>query len=594
MRKLILVFVALLFSCSIEYSELISSNQSSLRKQTQISLTSSPSPIPTTSSKPSSPPEPSSTPDNPFHEPNTIKVKGQILNRENNQPIPHLKVEIKKVGSQLTNEKGIFTFERIPARKLLKLNIPFASENSIITNGNESIEDPFQIYVDCKKENTELKEGTIWGYVFDTNGQSVVNTTVKIKSVHPCVQFEQETISTTGNYVFRKVPLNIPIELTAISNNIVFQKVVTHSNEQHICSNMFHLGKPQDKERYSCTLRSLDFDDNKNPRLLLQNFKIIFTSELDDNSDIYIMDSDGSNQTQLTFSEGNDGGGQLSPEGSKVAFFTNRDNNYEIYTTNIDGSNQVNLTNNLKQDLIFSWSPDGSKIAFDSSRDTKSGLELYTMNSDGSNVKQLTKNGIFNSNPEWSPNGEKIVYTSGFSTTSHIWIMDADGSNKKQLTNSSFGFNASPKWSPDGKKIVFTYGHPSSNPDIYVINADGTNQLQLTKSEHSDSNPSWSPDSKKIAYDSGALTKDIFVVNANGIKSTRRKQLTIHSAEDFNPKWSPDGTRILFSSNRDENYEIYSVNIDGSNVKRLTNNPADDFLNQVQKTPEPTQNKVKQ
>src|SRR2546425_3331127 len=62
----------------------------------------------------------------------------------------------------------------------------------------------------------------------------------------------------------------------------------------------------------------------------------------------------------------------------KIVFETERDDNWEVYVMNADGSGQTNLTNNPAFDAEPSWSPDGTKIAFTSSRDDAS--EVYVMN----------------------------------------------------------------------------------------------------------------------------------------------------------------------------------------------------------------------
>ena len=54
------------------------------------------------------------------------------------------------------------------------------------------------------------------------------------------------------------------------------------------------------------------------------------------------------------------------------------------------------------------------------------------------------------------------------------------------------------------------------------------------------------------------------------------KQLTFNPADDIQPVWSPDGQRIAFATNRDGNWEIYTMDVDGGNVKNLTNSGADD------------------
>lgn len=84
------------------------------------------------------------------------------------------------------------------------------------------------------------------------------------------------------------------------------------------------------------------------------------------------------------------------------------------------------------------------------------------------------------------------------------------------------------------------------------------------------SNPSFSPDGSKIVF--GSVRDgvgDIYMINADG---TNLKRLTNTSAYEGEPNFSPDGSKIVFISERDNssNGEIYMMNADGSNQKRLT------------------------
>lgn len=89
-----------------------------------------------------------------------------------------------------------------------------------------------------------------------------------------------------------------------------------------------------------------------------------------------------------------------------------------------------------------------------------------------------------------------------------------------------------------------------------------------------DGSPSWSPDGRRIAfYSERDGNAEIYVMNADG-SDVRR--LTTSAADEGYPGWSPDGTNISFDSDRDGNFEIYAMDADGSRVRRLTNHPARD------------------
>ncbi len=85
----------------------------------------------------------------------------------------------------------------------------------------------------------------------------------------------------------------------------------------------------------------------------------------------------------------------------RIAFFSLRDGNGEMYVMNADGSNQTNLTNNPADDYNQVWSPDGRQIAFVSGQGGNG--EIYVMNADGSNQINLTNNPAGDGGQAWSP-----------------------------------------------------------------------------------------------------------------------------------------------------------------------------------------------
>jgi TolB protein len=166
-----------------------------------------------------------------------------------------------------------------------------------------------------------------------------------------------------------------------------------------------------------------------------------------------------------------------SPDGTRVLFSRwYAGGNNDVFVMNADGSNVTNLTNSVEDDFGAEWSPNGQKIAFQ--RQIGGNYEVFVMNPDGSNPTALTNDGGDNGDPEWSPDGSRIAYYSGTTGNNEIWAMNADGSGKVNLTNHPSD-EFSPAWSPDGNQIAFT-SLRDGNAEVYVMNADGSEQTRLT------------------------------------------------------------------------------------------------------------------
>ena len=254
---------------------------------------------------------------------------------------------------------------------------------------------------------------------------------------------------------------------------------------------------------------------------------IAFTSERDGNSEIYIMNEDGSDQRNLTHHPASDDAPHWSPDGSQIAFSSDRSDDYDIYIVDADGASLQRLTQNPAVDAHPTWSPDGTRIAFVSLRDGNA--EIYAVNADGSNLQRLTRTEANEFEFDWAPDGRQIVFASSEGDYASIHVMDSDGSGRRQLAATD-AHDFYPRWSPDGTRIAFLSTRDGHAEEIYVMDSDGRNQRRLT-------------------------TNDAF---------------------DGAPSWSPDGTRLVFASDRDGNHEIYAMHSDGANVRRLTNNTAAD------------------
>jgi TolB protein len=277
--------------------------------------------------------------------------------------------------------------------------------------------------------------------------------------------------------------------------------------------------------------------------------RIAFVSDRDGNSEIYVMNPDGSGQVNLTNHPDNDGGPAWSPDGTRIAFKGTRDGNSEIYAMNADGTGQVNLTNHSERDAYPAWSPDGSRIAFTAYREDSAG-EIYVMNADGTGQVNLTNQSCDDRNPSWSPDGSRIAFVSNCPTDAYdhgdydIWMMNPDGTGQVNLADWEGDWDTTPAWSPDGARIAFSHERDGAYEDseVCLMNADGTGWVNLTN-DHStwDATPTWSPDGTRIAFHSfeyyGRSISDIWLMNADG---TGQVNVTNFPANDRSPAWSPD------------------------------------------------------
>lgn len=306
--------------------------------------------------------------------------------------------------------------------------------------------------------------------------------------------------------------------------------------------------------------------------------KIVFVSERDGDSEVYIMDVDGGNQINLTNNPEYDGNPQFSPNGSIITFASIRNWSWGIYIMNVNGSNQTGLINNPEWDRYPQFSPDGLKIAFTS---RLNGYDnIYTINVDGSNHTNLTNNDSSDDySPLFSPDGAKILFISNRDNGWDIFIMDVDGSNQTKLAHTNV---QSAEWyadfSPDGSKIVYRSGIGIYS-EIFTMDVNGSNQINLTNNSIYDGYPVFSPDGSKIVFVSDRNDNwEIYSMDVDGQNQTR---LT-HTGSDYQPQFSSDGSKIVFTSARDDNHEIYIMDLDGSNQTRLTYNGYSDRYPQFQ------------
>lgn len=245
---------------------------------------------------------------------------------------------------------------------------------------------------------------------------------------------------------------------------------------------------------------------------------------------------------------------------------------------NAEGTGVTNVTTSPEDvqrgfsQYYAQWSPDGSMIAYDRDDDG-----FHVMNADGSDDRKIVDGG----NPTWSPDGSWIAFVMGSDHGADLWKVHPDGTGLTQPTQNT-GSDELPVWSPDGSRIAFM-----RQGALFAVNADGTGLSVLADIRGAYTfQPQWSLDGTRLVFevempspapsDQGGRNYDIFGVNSDGsglIDLTPTENVT----ENY-PIWSPDGSKIAFGASdvltgdNTGTYDLYTMNPDGTGVKRLTTN----------------------
>lgn len=204
-----------------------------------------------------------------------------------------------------------------------------------------------------------------------------------------------------------------------------------------------------------------------------------------------------------------------------------------------------------------------AQIVFTSNRgDNPEVLDLYLLDLESGDITSLETGSEAPAIPQWSPDRTKVLFS-----VREIWnlyTVDVDGGEITQITDFRSNNGA---WSPDGSQIVFQSDHdnePENVPDIYLIDANGENMVEILDAvEQADFNPRFTPDGENIIWISTQTGNfEIFQMNVDGSEPGKVSNIPnpIIGAEV-----SPDGTQIVCTLwFEDKPTEIYILGMDGS------------------------------
>lgn len=292
---------------------------------------------------------------------------------------------------------------------------------------------------------------------------------------------------------------------------------------------------------------------------------------------LFIADKDGNNIRQIVEMSTTCSHPITSKSGLNIVFTTlKKDLSKELYVVNTDGSGLTLIDNANVICGNADWSYDDKNIVYVKSDDpylNNTEIINYKIEDNSHTILQNTGNSTC---PKFSPDGKKIAYCKSEGSEWGIYTMNNDGSNNQLIINKG----SNPIWSPSGDKIAFTSIGVDRSSQISTANSDGSNQKQLTSTVSSgwwdsgfprDGNeyPRWTLDGKKIIYVSWENAKpEIFSMNGDG---SNKKRLTVAEKRDEYPFLTPDGNSILFTSRRSDSADsgISIIELNGKNQKEI-------------------------
>ena len=358
-------------------------------------------------------------------------------------------------------------------------------------------------------------------------------------------------------------------------------------------------------------------------------------------SELYVMQADGTGVRRLTWHDSWDGAPAWTPDGQAVVFYSQRDGEPRIYRAGIGGGVPAPISAKDEAALSPAFGPDG-RLAFTTRRSDR--WTIVTTRLDGSDMRvesdaardywapacdpgsgrllahgsgpidqanrfesdapgaflihrplhvdmpdrRISLIGIRGYLPTIDPTSGEVATSEAFARlvasmpdgTGKRVIFDRARTDRYRGPDSAWG----PSWSKDGRWLAFAVGRPfasaAEDVDIWKIRGDGSDATNLTpESDANEAFPDFSPDGGRVVFRSMRDgNAEIYVMNADGANARR---LTHHEATDTMPSFSSAGDRVAFTSFRDGNFEIYTIAFDADGrpgrPERLTRNRGHDM-----------------
>jgi Tol biopolymer transport system component len=248
---------------------------------------------------------------------------------------------------------------------------------------------------------------------------------------------------------------------------------------------------------------------------------------------IWTMRTDGSGLTQLTPSDGVDGGPQWSPDGTQILFTRHLggvpgDPRSGVFVMNADGSNVHALSEDPRIDYAsVGWSPDGGRILVNTYGAEGEGYVLFVMNADGSGLREIYQGPC--GSPQWSPAGDAVLFQTGRT----LQLLNVETGSRRIVVD-GLTQDVAFRWSPDGTRLLYALPvSPEEGDELHVVDVEvGSDEVVASGVEWGNPQPAWSPDGTRIAF---VRDGDIWTVTTHG---TDERRITNTPQYEGLPVWA--------------------------------------------------------
>jgi len=203
---------------------------------------------------------------------------------------------------------------------------------------------------------------------------------------------------------------------------------------------------------------------------------------------VYVQSLQSGRRRILASHKGNNSAPAWSPDGKRLAIALTLPGNTQIYLVNADGSGLARWTSSGGTDTEPNWSPDGKWIIFTSDRG--GGPQIYRMPANGGPAERKTFEGGWNTTPRFSPDGKSFTFTQRSGNQDHVAVQDIETGQVQVLTDTPQ--DESPSFAPNGKMILYATRN-SRRGILSVVSSDGRSGQRLSVQTGDVYSPAWGP-----------------------------------------------------------------------------------------------------